>query len=362
VIALLGGYGAVGLAAARCLERAGLGPLRLGGRRPETARARGGVPGGATTLERVDLEDDASLAAFLRGCALVVNCAGPSHRAAARVARAAAAAGLPHVDAGGAGLERRDDLGGGTSIFAAGALPGLSGMLPRWLAARFDRVEALTVQTGVLDRFTAAGAEDFLAGLFDAPSASMAPPLARPAVGLSGGRARRWQTLPFFPGEVMVTPYCDSESRAVARALGVSDSHWAQVSHGEHLPAALDAAPGLDRAEAVRLLCRAAELDLAGRAPAMRMVVRIDGVVGGVPAGRTAVMHADGVAPLAGAVVAAVAALVRRGRLPSGRYAAGSIADPAPVIAALSAMPEIEGPIVLNRPGHAAEDFIEGAL
>ncbi|WP_449065129.1 saccharopine dehydrogenase NADP-binding domain-containing protein, partial [Planomonospora algeriensis] len=97
MIGIVGGYGAVGGAAARLLADRG---VRVGGRDLEAARRFVDEElGGRGEARRVDAYDEAALAAFCRGCRVVVNCAGPSYLLLDRVARAAFRAGADYVDA-----------------------------------------------------------------------------------------------------------------------------------------------------------------------------------------------------------------------------------------------------------------------
>jgi hypothetical protein len=334
VIGLIGVTGAVGIQAARQLAASGAPPLRLGGRNLAAAQQMADQLPAEAVAMRVDVDDDVSLAAFVAGCELVVNCSGPSHRTAARVARAAAAAGAHHVDAGGDGLleapARR------CAVYAAGAVPGLSGLLPRWLAAGdFDAVNTLTSYSAVFDRFTASAAEDYLHGALGAdsePLAAWSDGARRPAA-----LTRRPQvTLPFLPREVSAVPYLDREAVDLARDLSLTHGRWYSVLDGEHLPAALDAARMLPTHQAVDLLCRATALDTAGRSPSVVLTVQLDGTAAGRPATRTAVLRAPGVARLTGSVTAAAALAVLDGRVPVGAWHAATVLDPAAAVAHLT--------------------------
>ncbi|MFJ7243058.1 saccharopine dehydrogenase NADP-binding domain-containing protein [Kitasatospora sp. NPDC098652] len=358
MIGVIGGYGAVGTQAARLLAGWGAGPLRLGGRSPQRSQAAAAaltgavqaagvetaaveaaaVEAAAVEAVAVDVEDDASLAAFVRGCEVVVNCAGPSHRSAARIARAALAAGAHHVDAGGdpAPLPTQ----GRCAVFAAGALPGLSGLLPRWLAAReFATVHELTCYAGVLDRFTATGAEDYLHGVLGGAN----EPLAawRGGARRPGALTRRSAvTLPFFPRPVDALPYLDAEGVRLARDLALSDGSWYSVLDGGHLAGALDAARTQAPADAVAGLCRATALDLAGRTPYVTLLAQLVGTAQGRPATRTAVLRAPGIAELTGAVTAAATAAVLGGEVPAGVHRAAEVLDPSTTLARISAVAE----------------------
>lgn len=123
LVGVLGGTGAVGRVVAKRLDDGDTTRVRIG------ARSTG-----------VDLHDDAALAAFCRGCAVVVNAAGPSYVVRDRVARAALSAGSHYVDAAGDAplldALRTDPpaaLAERAALVSAGVAPGLSGMLPRLL-------------------------------------------------------------------------------------------------------------------------------------------------------------------------------------------------------------------------------------
>ncbi|GAA1880346.1 saccharopine dehydrogenase NADP-binding domain-containing protein [Streptantibioticus ferralitis] len=334
MIGIIGGYGAVGAQAARLLGEWGAGPLRIGGRNLTAAqRAAAALPG---TVEAavVDVDDDASLAAFVQGCEVVVGCAGPSHRTAARVARAALAAGAHYVEAGGDTVP--EYVGERRAVFAAGALPGLSGLLPRWLAAReFTTVHALTCYAGVLDRFTPTGAEDYLRGVLGGDN----EPLAAWRDGDRRSSALTRQaavTLPFFPREVSAVPYLDAEGEQLARDLSLTHGHWYTVLDGEHLGAALDAARTRPPAEAAADLCRATALDAAGRTPYVTLLIQLDGTTAaGRAATRTAVLRAPGIAELTGAMTAATALAVLRGEVPAGARHAATALDPSATVGRL---------------------------
>ncbi|MFC9331197.1 saccharopine dehydrogenase NADP-binding domain-containing protein [Kitasatospora sp. NPDC057015] len=332
MIGIIGGYGAVGAHTVRLLDGWGAGPLRIGGRRPERAAL---LPGSA---EAVDITDDASLDRFVRDCELVINCAGPSHRTARRVVRAALATGAHHVDAGGAESPGQD-TGDRTVLLHAGALPGLSGLLPRWLAGQgFDTVHELTAYAGVLDRFTAGAAEDYLHGILGAANEPLAAwqDGARRSAALTRRAGLR---LPFLPRPVLAHPYLDAEGAELARELRLRRGRWYSLLDGEHLGPALDAARTLERAEAVARLVRATALDTVGRTPYVNLLVQLDGLAGGRPIARTAILRGPGIDRLTGAVTAVAALAVLRGEVPPGVRTAASALDARTAVARLLGVP-----------------------
>lgn len=242
-IGVLGGTGEVGAAAAQRIAAACLGPLRIGGRdHGRAAAVANAVPGPASAV-RVDLTDDAELAAFCH-CRVVVNCAGPSYRVLDRVARAALAAGADYVDAAGdAPLHRLLAAGVPTErlvVLSAGASPGLSGLLPRLLTAD-GPLRSLDVFAGGPARSTRVAAVDTL--------------LTRGReFGLAGAEWRDGQvregvlpgldevTLPGFPGPVTARPFLSAEAQRLARSADVARLRGHTVFAGARLPDLLAAA------------------------------------------------------------------------------------------------------------------------
>ncbi|MFJ1729957.1 saccharopine dehydrogenase NADP-binding domain-containing protein [Streptomyces sp. NPDC088254] len=366
MIGVLGGYGAVGGHAARLLARWGAGPLRIGGRDDVRAKrfVAAHLAGTEAEAAAVDVDDAASLAAFVRGCDLVVHCAGPSHRTSERVTFAALMAGADMVDAGGGGrLDRvRTAVGERTALYDAGALPGLSGLLPRWLAAEhFDSVHRLTAYAGVLDRFTETGAHDYLDGVLDGTT----EPLAAWRDGARrGGALQRLngQQLPHFAREVVTLPYLDAEGERLARDLSLTHGNWFTAVDGEHLAAALDAARSLDRADAVVALCRAAALDTAGRSPYVTLLAQLDGTRAGRSVTRTAILRAPGISQLTGAVTAVAALAALRGDVPRGTHRADTALDPRSAVARLRAEPGLCDVTVHDTAISELATIEEGAL
>lgn len=332
MIALLGATGAVG---SRVLHE---------------LRARGMEVRAGSRSTGVDLRDRRALEDFVAGARLVVNCAGPSHDTSAHVASVALKAGADHVDAGGDGvrLGRPGDAAvppGRVALFAAGATPGLSGLLPRYLARGFGEVRTLTSYSGVLDRFSPAGAEDFLHGTAEAGAAWRDGQRAAHAAART-----RDVELPHLSRPVVALPFLDEENVSAATEISLADGTWYTFVENGHLLAALDRVPGLDHQDAVRSLCGAAALDVAGRTPYAALYVQIDG-----PAGtRTALARAESAAAMTASVTVRAALAVLGGQVRPGAHTVAEVLDPA-VVTEL-------GVVVEDRPISELLAVEEGAL
>lgn len=347
LIGVLGGYGAVGSAAVRLLSRSLPGTgyrVRVGGRRAEeAAKLVGQELGDHGEAVGVDVFDDESLRAFCRGCDLVVNASAASYLVVDRVAQAALAVGADYVDAGG-DLPLYDKLVpmdlaamGRRALVTAGMMPGLTGLLPRWLA-KLSPVppRKLVAYVGVMDRLTPAGATDYLLSLRDRDEESQ-------AIWLDGRRVTRAATaiaeteLPFFPGRVTAYPYLGYEGQRLAVELGLSEVRWHAVfDGGATMMATLSRLQGAMSGEsdlqvAAQELAAAAELDMFGKEPYQLMVFEMS-----TPdTTRTLVVRSDDTSTLTGTVLALATIQVLQERVPAGVHFAAEGLDAPELVEAL---------------------------
>ncbi|WP_433339948.1 saccharopine dehydrogenase NADP-binding domain-containing protein [Streptomyces sp. CA-253872] len=353
-IGVLGASGAVGRAAVRALRDLGHTGLRLGGRAEEPLRdVLAGELDGRGHVVPADMDDAGSLAAFVTGCDLVLNCAGPSYRFGARAARAALAAGAHCVDVAGDDPAAEDlharplpELARRAVVLSAGTLPGLSGLLPRLLARGLDTALALEAYCGGLEPCSPTVAADLLLSLTAGGPGGSAYGDALAAVR-GGRRAPRVlradpdATAPGFPGRVALVPFLGEETVRLATALGLERADWWNVHPGTRVHALLTALPAaLAAGEEPRLLeerlRRAATVDLAGRSPYYAMEFRITGSVRGVPAARGLRLRTTSSYRLTGAVGALTADAVARGAVPPGTRFACDVLDPEEVVSGLT--------------------------
>lgn len=320
MIGIIGGYGDVGLEAARAFVKLGKSNLKIGGRNPQTVSDEIKSEFSNAAWVAVDINDVQSLASFCQNCKLIVNCAGPSSKFSVRVAQLCLEKGCHCVDSGTDDkLETlQEKTGEAAVIHAAGAIPGLSGLLPRWLGASFDKVDSLISYTGMLADFTPSAAEDYLAGVIEANK-----PLAAWQDGeCSMGVLRKQKAeLPFFPREVTLYPYFDKETEFVAKSLGLHDGKWYLANEGSRVAALLEEISIQFLTEpktAVERICQASKLDAAGREKYLKFVIQLDGLINGSKATRTLVLQAQNPSAVIGSATAAAGISVLAGIVPAG--------------------------------------------
>lgn len=158
-VAIVGGYGEVGIHTARHLVRQGHKVL-VGGRSPERGRqimSREGLP---VSVEHVDIFDDHSVREFCGSAKIVINTAGPSSAIGDRIAVAALDARSHFVDVGIMEVldkqmkDRESELKGSglACIYGTGLHPGLDDIFAQYCdqdaADELEALESLEVFFG----------------------------------------------------------------------------------------------------------------------------------------------------------------------------------------------------------------------
>lgn len=343
-IGILGGYGAVGSAVVRRLHQAGIGPLLVGGRDPSRAQAHVGT---AVGVQEVDLWGP-SLDTFLSHCRLVVNCAGPSYRVLDTVARAALRHGVDYVDAAGddpvharlATEVRAWTTADRTAVLSAGALPGLSGLLPRVLVDPAVHPARLEGYVGGVAALTPAAAGDVLL--------AHGPEHGTPAAAWEDGRIRdrtleprRGLRLPAFPQPVAAFPYLSTEAARLAETTGIGRVHWYTVFGGERLAEELAMAWALDSTDTTDLV-RAADEDVRRHGSWYGQEFRLWNGTDDGPPTRTLTLRAKDSYELSGFLAATAAQHVLAGHVKPGVHYAADVLDPQSTARALAADPVAE--------------------
>ncbi|MBB0244700.1 KR domain-containing protein [Streptomyces alkaliphilus] len=347
-IGVLGGYGAVGAAVVRRLLVAGAGPILVAGRdaaRAEASVARMGAAGAEVGALRTDLDDPDSLDAFATRCRLVVNCAGPSYRVLDTVARAALRAGADYVDAAGddpaaarlrdVGEEHAGREGGRVLVLSAGALPGLSGLIPRALVARAGNPVRLDAHLGGVAPLTPAAAGDVLLG--------HGPRHGMPSAAWHGGEVRERALSPLrdialdaFPRPVGAFPFLSTEAVRLAEETGLEELNWYTVFGGERLAEELALTWALEGTDTAPLVAAAAE-DVARLGAWYGQEFRLwEGSVEGSHS-RAAVLRAEDSYELSAFLTADAALRVLEGSVRPGVSFAADVLDPEATVRSLAA-------------------------
>lgn len=343
MIGVAGATGSVGRWAVRELSRMGVGPLRLGGRQARTLAEVATKVAGAE-VHPFDLEDAQGTARFCAGCTVVLNCAGPSYLILDTLARAAAASGAAYVNVSGdEPVHRRLCVSGGagtavlsTAVLSAGMLPGLSALLPRWMAGGLDGVDWLSCYVGGLERCSPSSATDMILSMQTGDGEDYGQALAGWRHGRVEPRVLRPAKdvdVPFFPDPVSTHPFLSGESARLGASLGAGSLDFWNVFVGDRLVNAFTRMrtrppQGEGLTSAVQELTRAAELDLFGRKPYYALVFEMGGELDGSAVVRTAALRTGDAYALIAAVAALAVRAVVEGRVEPGMHYAAEVLDP----------------------------------
>ncbi|CAM3691218.1 Saccharopine dehydrogenase [Vibrio aerogenes CECT 7868] len=255
--------------------------IRLGVRQPDR------LADSPYPVVAVDLKQPGSLAAFCQGCAIIVNCAGPSALYGLNVARAAAIAGAHCIDAFGSygpdSARELDDImavpGAASVITGAGVFPGLSELLPMAMASRyFDNVSTLHAAAGGLEPCSKGAGIDILmsavAGYGQATGADL--------TALEG-----------FPSHIIAKPFRSTDFVRMTETFGCQEAHWYSVFSSSrvseviadqcHQLASAGELTECMMASAADKLSEVADEQLAGRTPWYRMRIDMSGSLQGEP-------------------------------------------------------------------------------
>lgn len=384
MVGVLGATGAVGAALARVLGGPGVrSRVRLGVRALSRLGpcAVDGVASGDAEVIVVDATDPVSLARFCHGCQVVVNGTGALTDRLV-VAAAARASGAHYVDPGGDERQRHVltdlfDGAGPAAVVGAGAMPGLSGLMARWLVAEHvGSPRTLEVFVSTVDRMAPASAREFLLSLVEragAPSAAWQ----------DGGRVRSAPLdlvdvmPPFLAGPLTAYPFVNDEIERLARTLSLRHAGGYHLFEpGSRVLTALSRlqmglAQATDVTELAAELSRAADLDLFGRRSCQLIVVEVGGHRASTEAAagdradplvhRVAVVRASGTYELTAAVSAGAVTALLAGDVAAGAHVAADVLDPG-LVGELPGQPGIVGLHVFEGPLAARASAEVGAI
>jgi len=365
MIGIIGGYGEVGLEVTRLLKKYNKHSLRIGGRNIKLAKMKLQKELFDVELMQVDVDSDRSVEAFIDGCDLIINCVGPSYNSESLAAKKCFEKKCNYVDLGiNKKLESMRNINNDiTAIYGAGFMPGLSGILPRWLAQKFHKVSSLTCYTGISDKFTSSAAEDYLAGIFDS-NKSLAAWKEGKVVNSCLKRKTNVQ-LPYFLEEVNLYPYFDKETEYVAESIGIEDGEWYMAFEGENIQSVLEKVCFefiSDKKNAVKHLCMATTLDSIEIGSYVNFLVEMHGVEEENEIVKTLILQMDKPSVLTGTMAALAGMAILEGRVKKGVYPLAEVSGTENLIEKLNEVKVLRSFQIQNYPVKELLRVVEGEI
>lgn len=293
MIALLGAGGKIGRVIAEQLQKhLPDAPIRRGCRKLPDRRQE--------AWRQVDIRDRESLACFLDDTGLIINAAGPSGELSGIVAEYAAAHQLPLIDVGDHDWYRENE---GRHLeqpilYACGAVPGVMGLLPRFMAGDFAEVSGLAIYYSIHEAMTETAAAD-MTEKFRMNDQGSRPPAA----------VTQPEAVPFLGEQVYCYRFTDDESARVEKLCGIQSGEWYMVREQDDLERVLQENQG-DRQALITALCRVSRANTQGRKSYLRFVVSMQGTDGQGEKAATCFAQSSSQSELSGKAAAAAAITV----------------------------------------------------
>lgn len=207
-IGVLGAYGRVGLQVLKFLYDKNKYVLYGAGRRPDNIKPEIKKSLKNVNWFRIDVNKTEELETFVKGKDVIVNCTGPSAVYSRSIAKVCQKYVCKYVDTGHRkplkDCELKPDH---LYIYAAGACPGLSAFLCRYMAGRFQTVDHLVHMTVMDGDFTKSAAWDYIDGITGEHKIPPDVTLVK----------KENTELPFVDQTVELSPYWDEEAQSVAQ-------------------------------------------------------------------------------------------------------------------------------------------------
>ena len=174
----------------------------------------------------VDVYNDESLKKFCFGCDIIINCVGPSYFVSEKILSIVETLGVSYVDAFGVNLFDLKKDYKIPIVVGAGSIPGLSGMLPAWVAQkRKEKNIRIKIFAGGKEKITKTACMDFLV--------SILKEFGKSGMYYAENRIKREIeeiALPtFFSKNALVFPYLTKELIQSAIDNRIKELHWYNV-------------------------------------------------------------------------------------------------------------------------------------
>ena len=243
---------------------------------------------------------------FIKGCRLVLCSAELGNETVECINRIAGELDCPIVYLG---INLPKQEAEGKFIYGAGSIPGLSGIIPQYLAQDFDSVASIDFYYGAKGTFTYTAAKDYMDGVFNNSNRSMV-------------MWKYGKLVPYVPAEVEKTnmyicneienmrcfPYFDDESEYLCQKYGLSEGRWHMCISGENTLKVLERARydyQVNKDKTLRNICRASKLDCFGTTGITKFVCSIAGMVSNEVIEKSLLLTSSNPSRLTGSVAAA---------------------------------------------------------
>lgn len=170
MIGIIGGYGNIGIEAADIIKTNSSEMIRVAGRNISKVSQRAKELFASDKWFQIKESSSNEWKDFIKGCRLVLCSAELGNETVECINRIAGELDCPIVYLG---INLPKQEAEGKFIYGAGSIPGLSGIIPQYLAQDFDSVASIDFYYGAKGTFTYNAAKDYMDGVFNNSNRSM---------------------------------------------------------------------------------------------------------------------------------------------------------------------------------------------
>lgn len=164
MIGIIGGYGNIGIEAADIIKTNSSEMIRVAGRNISKVSQRAKELFASDKWFQIKESSSNEWKDFIKGCRLVLCSAELGNETVECINRIAGELDCPIVYLG---INLPKQEAEGKFIYGAGSIPGLSGIIPQYLAQDFDSVASIDFYYGAKGTFTYTAAKDYMDGVFN---------------------------------------------------------------------------------------------------------------------------------------------------------------------------------------------------
>ena len=162
MIGIIGGYGNIGIEAADIIKTNSSEMIRVAGRNISKVSQRAKELFASDKWFQIKESSSNEWKDFIKGCRLVLCSAELGNETVECINRIAGELDCPIVYLG---INLPKQEAEGKFIYGAGSIPGLSGIIPQYLAQDFDSVASIDFYYGAKGTFTYTAAKDYMDGV-----------------------------------------------------------------------------------------------------------------------------------------------------------------------------------------------------
>ena len=266
---------------------------------------------------KVDVSDKESIEQFITGCDCILDCTKISEKDALQMDDIASVAKVPVVHLGIVGY--RKGKSSTPIIYGAGSIPGLSGLIPQYLAQHFDSVEKCDFYYGGIGSFSYTAARDYMEGIFESTNHSMSYWKDGELQPFTPATTSPADVLESFLGTFKAFPYFDEESAAVVQKIGFREARFQMCLGGERTLRTLDSARSQYKQnpeKTIEEICR-------WKSENAIFVCNIDGTANGADCQKQLIISGLAPSQLTGSVAGATVITVLEKELPHQEFLLG---------------------------------------